>query len=63
MNKTSENMTYLINNKKFLCQHKKLHPLIARRGKWIPETLYREIATTVKTIHVNVPLQRVEEIY
>ena len=33
MNKTSENMTYLIYNKTFLCQHNKLHPLTARRGK------------------------------
>ena len=36
MNKTSDNMTYLIDNNKLLCQHKKLHPLTARRGKWIP---------------------------
>ena len=48
MNKTSENMTYLIDNKKFLCQHNKLHPLTARRGKWILETLYREIASIIK---------------
>ena len=41
MNKTSDNMTYIIDNKTFLCQHKKLDPLTARRGKWIPETLYR----------------------
>ena len=33
MNKTSKNMTYLIDNKKFQCQHTKLHPLTARRGK------------------------------
>ena len=31
MNKTSDNMTYLIYNKKFLCQNKKLHPLISKR--------------------------------
>ena len=30
-NKTSENMTYLINNKTFLCQYNRLHPLTARR--------------------------------
>ena len=41
MKKTSDNMAYLIDDKKFLCQHKKLDPLTARRGKWIPETLYR----------------------
>ena len=32
----------------FCCQHNKLQPLTARRGKWIPETLYREIASIVK---------------
>ena len=48
MNKTSENMTYLIDNKNFLCQHNKLHPLRARRGKWISEKLYREIETIIK---------------
>ena len=32
MNKTSENMTYLIDKKKFQCQHKKLHPITDRRG-------------------------------
>ena len=41
-------MTYLIDNKKLLCQHNKLHSLTARREKWISETLYREIATIIK---------------
>ena len=41
-------MTYLIDNKEFLCHHNRLHPLTARRGKWISETLYREIATIIK---------------
>ena len=41
-------MTYLIDNKKILCQHNKFHPLTARRGKWISETLYRETATIIK---------------
>ena len=48
MNKSSDNMTYLIDNKKFLCQHKKLHPLTARRGKWISQKLYRYIETIIK---------------
>ena len=41
-------MTYLINNKTFLCQYNRLHPLTARRQKWISEKLYREIATIIK---------------
>ena len=53
MNKTSENMTYLIDNKNFLCQHKKLYPLTFRRGKWISETLHREIASVIKNDSPN----------
>ena len=41
-------MTYLMDNKNFLCQHNKLDPLTDSRGKWILETLYREIARIVK---------------
>ena len=47
MNKTSGNMTYLIDNKKNLCQHNKLHPLTARKVKWISEILYREISSII----------------
>ena len=39
MNTTSENMTYIIDNKKDLCKQNKLHPLTYSRGKWIPDTL------------------------
>ena len=39
MNKTSENMKYLIDTKAVLCQHNKLHRLTARGGKWISETM------------------------
>ena len=63
MNKTLENTTYLIDNNFLLCQHKKLHPLTARRGKWISETLYRDIEKSQKMIHRNTSLQRVEKIY
>ena len=31
-----------------MCQHKKLHPLTARRGKWISETLYRDIENIIQ---------------
>ena len=48
MNKTSENTTYIIDNKTFLCQNNKLHPLKARRGKWISETIYRDIENIIK---------------
>ena len=56
MNTTSENIIYLVDNKIFLCQHNKLHPLIARRGKWILETMYRDIEKSFSMTHRNIPL-------
>ena len=61
MNKISENMTYLMDNKIFLCWHKKLDPLPARRGKWISETLYREIEKIVKNYSPKCGTQEGEE--
>ena len=43
MNTKSENMTLMVDNKGNMCQHNKLQPLTARRGKWISETMYRDI--------------------
>ena len=43
MKTTSENMTYLVDNQKNMCEHNKLHPLPDRRGIWISETMYRYI--------------------
>ena len=40
-------MTYIIDNKKNLCQHNKLHPLTARRGKWISETTHRDVEQNI----------------
>ena len=54
-------MTYLMDNKTFLCQHKKLDQLTARRGKWIPETLYREIEKIVKNDSPTCGTQEGEE--
>ena len=62
MNTTSENMTYLIDDKNNLCQHNKLHPLTDRKGKWISETTYRDIENLFRMIHRNTSLQRVETI-
>ena len=61
MNKISENMIYLTDNKNIWCQHKKLDPLTARRGKWIPETLYREIEKIVKNYSQKCGTQEGEE--
>ena len=42
-NTTSNNIPYLVYNKKCLCQHEKLHPLTARKGKWISGKKYIDI--------------------
>ena len=63
MNTTSENMTYIFDNKKNLCQHKKLHPLTASRGKWISEKMYRDNEKSFSIVHRNTSIQRVETIY
>ena len=48
MNTTSGNMKYLVDNKTVLCQHNKLHPLTARRGKWTSETMYKDIERIIQ---------------
>ena len=55
-------MTYLIDDKNNLCQNNKLHPLTDRKGKWISETMYRDIENLFSMIHRNTSLQRVETI-
>ena len=62
MNTTSENMTYIVDEKK-LCQHNKLNSLTARRVKWISETMYVYIEKSISMIHRDTSLQRVETIY
>ena len=39
-NTISENITYLVDNEHFLCQHEKLFPLTDRWGKWVSEAMY-----------------------
>ena len=51
MNTSAEKMTYLVDNKTIMCQYTKLHPLTARRGKWISETIYRDIEKSFIKIH------------
>ena len=63
MNSTSENITYLVDNKKNLCQHKKFHPLTDRRRKLISETTHRDIEKSFSMTHRNTSLQRAETIY
>ena len=48
MNTTSDNMKYMVDNKKNMCEHKQLHPLTARIGKYISETMYRDIEKIIQ---------------
>ena len=41
--KTSDNVSFLIDNKSCLCRHETLHPLTARKEKWVSEILYKDI--------------------
>ena len=63
INTISQNFTYIVDNEKYLCQHEKLHPLIARRGKWVSETMYRDIEKLVNKTHINTSLQREDTDY
>ena len=60
---TLENITYLVDSKKYLCQHNKMHPLTARKGKWTSETMYRDIEKSFSMIHINTSLQRFLTVY
>ena len=56
-------MTYLIDNKFFMCQYNNLHPLTAIIEKWVLETMYKDIEKSFSVIHRNISIQRDEKIY
>ena len=41
---------YLIDNKQNLCEHGFLHPMTARKGKYIPHNVYTSMEDTLKKI-------------
>ena len=47
-NTTSGNVPYLVSNENCMCRHGKFHPLISRKGKWISETMYRDIVKIIQ---------------
>ena len=51
--KTSDNISFLIDNKSCLCKHEKLHPLTARKGEWILERLYKDIEKSFNKTHLG----------
>ena len=63
MNTASENITYLVDNKTFLCEYNKFYPLTARRGKWISEIRIDILKKSFSMTHRNTSLQREETIY
>ena len=56
-NTTSDNVSFLNDNRICLCRHEKLHPLPARKGKWISEILYRDLKKSFNTTHLDKSLQ------
>ena len=45
---TSDNFSYLVDNKTFLCQHKTFHPLTAKKKKWISEKMHRDLENIIQ---------------
>ena len=44
--KNRENKYFLIDNKKWLCEHGGFHPMIARNRNYIPENVYKHMKET-----------------
>ena len=55
-NKTSDNASYLVDNEKSICQHRKLYQLTARKEKFISETIYADLEGIIQQdshIYIN----------
>ena len=63
MNTTSDNITYLVDNRKILCQHKKLHLFTDRRRELISEKIFGDIEKPFSMVHMYTSLQREETVY
>ena len=46
-NTASDNVSYMVDNEKCLCQHENLHPLTAIKGKWVSGTMYKDIESKI----------------
>ena len=57
-NTTSDNISYLIDDKKCLCQHEKLHPLTAIKVKCISEIMYIDLEGITQNTHLETSLLR-----
>ena len=44
--RTKKKSHFLIDNKQHLCKHGFLHPMTARKGKYIPDNLYTSMKDT-----------------
>ena len=42
---------FLIDDKQHLCEHGFLHPMKARKGKYIPDNVYTSVEDTFKKLH------------
>ena len=62
-NTTSDNLSSFIDNKNYLCQHKKLHPLTARKRKWISKIIYRDIENLFNSTYLDTSLQTKMNVY
>ena len=56
-NTTSYKVSFFVDNKNCLFQHKFLNPLTARKGKWISETMYRDLEKSLNNTHLDTSIQ------
>ena len=47
-NTTSDNVSFFIDSKKFLCQYENVHPLTARNGEWVSEIIYKDLENIIQ---------------
>ena len=43
---------FIIDNKQCLCENGGLHPMIARKGKYIPENVYNNMKKIIKQLKI-----------
>ena len=56
-NTTSDNISFLVDNKNCLCQPEKLHPITARKGESISEKMYKYLGKSFNKTHLYKSLQ------
>ena len=62
-NRTPENVLYMVDNEKCLCQHGKFHPLTDIKGNIFQKKCIEILKKPPNKTHINTSLQREEKVY